>query len=90
MTAADAAGTATIGVTNGAIGEGVTAFQTKVVLTAAMARGRTIRPPFGAALLHHGAGVGVTHIKRHRTKPSVADDPERAHPSRKLTKAEIT
>jgi hypothetical protein len=31
--AADAAGTATTGVTNGAIGDGVTAFPTKVVLT---------------------------------------------------------
>ena len=42
-------------------------------------------PPFGATLLHHGAGLGVTHIKRHRDEPSIVDDPERAHPSGKLT-----
>ena len=76
MTAAAVAGTATTGVTNGAIGDGVTAFRTEV-LTAATLRERTIRPPFGAALLHHGAGGGVTHIKRHRAEPSVADDSER-------------
>ena len=76
MTAAAAAGTATTGATNGAIGEGVTAFRTEVVLTVAMARGRTIPLPAGAAL-NHGVGVGVTHIKRHRAEPSVADDPKR-------------
>jgi hypothetical protein len=58
MTAADAAGIGPAGATNGAFGIGVTAFRTKVGLTEAMARGRTIRPPFGAALLHHGVGVG--------------------------------
>jgi len=50
-------GTATIGVTNGAIGDRVTAFRTEVVLTAAMAPGRTIRPHIGAVLLpDHGVG----------------------------------
>jgi len=62
VTAADAAGTATTGATNGAIGMGVTAFRTKGVLTAAGARGRTILPRLGAAPLNHG--VGVTHTKR--------------------------
>jgi hypothetical protein len=81
VTAADAAGIGSTGVTNGAIGMGVTAFQTKVVLTAATARDHTIRRRFGAAPLH--PGVGVTHIERHRAEPSVADDPERACPSRK-------
>jgi len=46
----------TTGVTNGAIGMGVTAFRTKVVLTAAMARGRTIRLPLGAVLPDPGVG----------------------------------
>jgi hypothetical protein len=72
VTAADAVGIEPAGATNRAIGKGVTAFQTKVVLTVATARGRTIRPPLGAAPLNHGAGVGVTHIKRHRAEPSVA------------------
>ena len=76
MTAADAAGTAITGATNGAIGDGVTAFLTEV-LTVATGRGRTIRPPFGAAPLNHGAGLGVTRIRRHRAEPSVADGPER-------------
>jgi hypothetical protein len=52
----DAAGTATTGVTNGAIGIGATAFQTKVVLTAAMARDGTIPPRIGAVLRDHGVG----------------------------------
>jgi hypothetical protein len=70
--------------------DGVTAFLTEVVLTAAMARGHTIRRRFGAAPLRHGVEVGVTHIERHRAEPSVADDPERACPSGNLTKAKIT
>jgi hypothetical protein len=47
-----------------AIGMGVTVFRTEV-LTAATARGGTIRRPFGAALLHHGVGVRVIHTKLH-------------------------
>jgi hypothetical protein len=78
VTAADAAGTATTGAINGAFGMGLTAFRTKVVLTVAMARGRTIRPPFGAAPLNHGVGVGGILIKRHR-RTFGADDPERTH-----------
>jgi len=34
----------------------VTAFRTKVVLTVAMARGRTIPPQIGAVLPDHGVG----------------------------------
>jgi hypothetical protein len=51
----DAAGTATTGATNGAIGDGVTALLTEVLM-AATARGRTIRPPFGAAPAPWGWG----------------------------------
>ena len=85
MTAADAAGTATTGATNGAIGMGVTAFQTGVVLTTAMAPGRTIPPHIGAVLLPDH-GVGVTHTKRfaRRTfgrKRSRTPDPPASGPS---------
>src|SRR5438876_578123 len=66
---------------------GATAFRTKVVLTAAMARGRTILPPFGA--VPRSLGVGVTHIKRHR-RTFGADDPERSYPSGKLAKPATT
>ena len=76
MTAADAAGTATTGVTNGVIRVGVTAFRTEV-LTAATARGRTIRPPFGAVLLHHGVGVGNPSQATRAPNFSLAEDPER-------------
>jgi hypothetical protein len=55
---------------------GVTAFLTEVLM-AATARGRTIRPPFGAALLHHGVGVGNPLQATHAPKPSLAEDPER-------------
>jgi hypothetical protein len=43
-----------------AIGNGVTAFRTKVVLTAAMAQGGTIPTQSGAVFLI--IGVGATHI----------------------------
>ena len=57
MTAAAAVGTATTGATNGAIGMGAAAFRTGVVLTTAMAPGRTIPPHIGAVLLlDHGVG----------------------------------
>ena len=56
--AVDAVGTGPTGVTNGAIGSGVTAFQTKVVtVTTAGARGGTIRIQIGA--VYSLAGVGV-------------------------------
>ncbi len=60
-----------------AIGDGVTAFRTGVVLTAALARDGTIHPPFGAARLHHGAGVGNPSQATRAPNPSLAEDPER-------------
>jgi len=75
VTAADAAGTATTGATNGAIGMGVTAFRTKGVLTAAGARGRTILPRL--APRPSTMGLGLHTLSDLRAQPSVADDPER-------------
>jgi len=62
VTAVDGVGTGPTGATNGAIGSGATAFQTKVVtvpvtVTMAGARGGTIRSQIGA--LYSLAGVGV-------------------------------
>jgi hypothetical protein len=62
VTAVDAVGIGPAGATNGAIGNGVTAFRTEVVLTSAMAQGGTIPTQPGAVFL--SIGVGVTHIKR--------------------------
>ena len=81
MTAAAAAGTVTTGVTNGVIGVGVTAYRTEV-LTAAMARGRTIRPRLAQRSSTMGLGLGLPILSYMRPEPSV--DPERAHPSGKL------
>jgi hypothetical protein len=68
--AVDAVGTGTAGATNRAIGSGVTAFQTKVVMdTTAGARGGTIPTQIGA--VSSLGGVGVIHSERHarRTSP---------------------
>jgi hypothetical protein len=75
VTAADGAGIDPGGATNGAIGMGAAAFRTKVVLTAATARGRTIPPPIGAFHLDHGVGDPLASDMR--AEPLVADDPER-------------
>ena len=72
--AVDAVGTGPTGVTNGAIGSGVTAFRMKVVSTAAVgARGGTIRIQIGAQ--HDLGGVGVINRSHARAPPPLDDDP---------------
>ena len=74
--AVDAVCTGPTGATNGAIGSGVTAFQTKVVtVTTAGARGGTPPTQIGAA--SSLGGVGVINRSHGRALPPLADDPER-------------
>ena len=74
--AADAVGTGRTGATNGAIGSGVIAFQTKVVtVTTAGARGGT--PPTQICAAFFLGGVGVINRGDRRALPPLADDRER-------------
>ena len=74
--AVDAVGTGPTGATNGAIGSGVTAFQTKVVtVTTAGALDGTPLIQIGA---QHGlGGVGVIDSRDRRAVPPPGDDPKR-------------
>ena len=74
--AVDAVGTGPTGVTNGAIGSGVTAFQTKVVtVTTAGARGGT--PPTQICAVSCLGGVGVINRSHGPALPPLVDDPKR-------------
>jgi hypothetical protein len=46
-------------------------------LVTAICTRATIRPPFGAALLHHGVGVGNPSQATRAPNFSLAEDPER-------------
>ena len=73
MTVVDVATTGPTGATNGAIGSGVIAFQTKVVtVTTAGARAGIIPIPIGAVFSLGGAGVinrvkGASFLARQRS-----------------------
>jgi len=68
VTVVDVATTGPTGATNGAIGNGVIAFRTEVVLTTAGALDGTIPIQIGAR--RSLAGVGVINKNDKRTKPA--------------------
>jgi hypothetical protein len=77
VTVVDVATTGPTGATNGAIGSGVIAFLTEVVLTTAGALEGTIRIQIGA--WGRFGGAGVTNRHRDALQTSFAYDPERRH-----------
>ena len=72
MTTVDAVGTGPAGATNGAIGSGVTAFQTKaatVPVTVTMAGARAGTSPIQICAVSSPGGVGVIHSNRPSPPP---------------------
>ena len=78
MTAVDTVGTGPVGATNGAIGSGVTAFQTKVAtVTVTMAGAQGCTSPSQICAASFLGGVGVINSSDRRAVPPLADDRER-------------
>jgi len=78
VTTADVVGTGPAGVTNGGIGNGVTAFQTKVVMvpvTVTMAGARGCTSPTQICAVSCLGGVGVINRSDKRALRSLVDDP---------------